>query len=130
MARNKQQDFEAYIRGEEPKNDLADFRQRDSMRQVLSTRAGRRFVYELLGVCHYGRSAFAGEAVHTTNALAGKQLVGEWAMGLLNLTYPEAFSIMVKEAKEDETNDRQQQQPNDADSANHLGTDATNDQPN
>ena len=81
----------------------------DSIKSVLSFRAGRRFIYDLLGVCHFGRSPFSGEAVHTTNALAGKQLVGEWVMDLLTNAYPEAYSLMLKEAKEDNDHDNRKQ---------------------
>lgn len=98
-------DFEEEISG--IKHDEPPFRDRDleAMKYALASRSGRRLVYSLLGVCHFGRSAFGGTN-EVTNFLTGKQSVGEYIMGLLNMTSPEAFSLMVKEAKEDEDNDR------------------------
>jgi hypothetical protein len=106
-----QPDFEEMIRGgaavlRNPRSQ----REIDDVKHILSTRQGRRFYYNLLGQCHFGRSAFAGNN-EMTNALSGKQLIGEWASDLLNLAFPEAYAMMLKEAKEDEANDRHQSEP-------------------
>lgn len=106
-------DFEKEISGISDAPQLPD-RDMEAMRLTLRTRAGRRVVYSLLGVCHYGVSAFGGTN-EITNFNAGKQSVGEHLMRLLNLTSPEAFSLMVKEAKEDEQHDRANDQRDRAD---------------
>lgn len=124
-------DFETEIRGELPVDDRAIMRTKEATLSVLSTRQGRRFVYDLLGVCHFGRSSFSGEAVHTASALGGKQLIGEWTMDLILSTYPEAYASMVKEAKEDHDHDRHNDNLTDADSGNTIdpGADGSSSQP-
>lgn len=104
MSDNKS--FEDIIRDAPKEEPIVAHRTLESLKHVLSFRNGRRFVYDLLGVCHFGRSPFSGEHIHTTVALAGKQLVGEWVMDLLITTYPEAYGLMLKEAKEDFDHDR------------------------
>lgn len=128
-------DFEQEISGQPTQASPYDSRDIEALRHVLKTRHGRRFVYSLLGVCHFGRSAFGGTN-EITNHLTGKQAVGEHVMGLLNLTSPEAFSLMVKEANEDEKHDRRIDERNRADH-DHANTidpdgkraDANDDQP-
>src|SRR5689334_16434718 len=109
--RHQPNEFEQMIRGDAPPPVNARGKKEiDDVRHVLSTRQGRRFYYNLLGQCHFGRSAYTGNR-EMTDALAGKQLVGEWASDLLTLAFPEAYVLMLKEAKEDEDNARSQPQP-------------------
>lgn len=123
-------DFEQEISGTPP--DASPYRDKEveAMRHVLGTRSGRRMIYALLGVCHFGRSAFGGTN-EITNHLTGKQAVGEYVIGLLNLTNPEAFSLMVKEAKEDEEHDRRNDERTraTADSTTSFNADHNADQP-
>lgn len=105
--------FEEQIKGSQKEGDYN--RTNDAIKHVLSTRLGRRFVYDLLGICHFGKSPFTGQD-NLTNCLAGKQLVGEWVMDLLTENYVEAYNLMIKEAKEDYNNDR-----NNANASNSSG---------
>lgn len=89
----------------EAQKEEAERRIRDAWQSILSHRSGRRVVFDLLGVCHFGLSAFAGET-NATMFIAGKQKVGEHIMDMLNLVSPEAYQLMIKEAKEDSENDR------------------------
>ena len=98
-------DFEKEISGQPADDKPFRDRELEAMTHVLATRSGRRLVYDLLGICHFGRAPFAGENAFTAHTLIGKQMVGEHIMGLLNLTNPEAYTLMVKEAKEDAQHD-------------------------
>ena len=76
-------------------------------RHMLRSREGRRVIYDILGICHFGKSAFAGENA-ITNFVAGKQKVGEHVMDMMNGVYPESYALMLKELNEDEEYDKQQ----------------------
>ena len=108
-----------------------DERLDEAVKSILSYRHGRKFFYELIGVCHFGRSSFCGEATNTSQALAGKQQVGEWAMDLLNRVHPEAYALMIKEARENtQYDDRKQQSSNGSDSTREFATaDSSGEQP-
>lgn len=92
--------------GEPKPDDYSSARITDAWVSMLETRYGRRVVYDLLGICHYGMSAFA-ERNSTTNFVAGKQKVGEYIANMINLVAPDAFHLMLKEAKEDRDYDRE-----------------------
>lgn len=73
---------------------------RTAWADVLSSRAGRRVVHDLLSVCHFGMSSYAGDA-NTTMFVAGKQKVGEEIMNMINLSDPDAFFKMTKEYQDE-----------------------------
>lgn len=84
-----------------------DKRTKDAWESVLGSREGRRMIFDLLGVCHFGVSAFTGDNA-TTNFLAGKQKVGEYVMDMINSVAPNHYHLMTKEAREDQDYDREQ----------------------
>lgn len=89
--------------------DFAEQRVKENWFTVLGTRAGRAVVMDILRMCHYGMSAFAGDAEVTT-MITGKQKVAEGVTAMMNEVDPDAFITMLKEAKEDNLNDRANEQ--------------------
>lgn len=82
-------------------------------KDTLRTRSGRRLIYDLLAMCHYGLSPFAGED-STTNFISGKQKVGEGIMAMVSSLDPKAFPLMITEAMEDQENDNRNARDADA----------------
>lgn len=82
-----------------------DKRTLDAYASMLSTREGRRVMWDLLGITHYGLSSFTGDNNHS-NFIAGKQKVGEYLGQMINIIEPDLWSVLTKEAREDEEYDR------------------------
>lgn len=81
----------------------------DSWTFLLSSRKGRVVLRDLLLLTRFGKSAFGGDS-ETTLVNSGLQMVGEYIIEKLSECYPEAYSLMLTEAKEDEEYDRQSKQ--------------------
>lgn len=76
---------------------------------LLKTRNGRVILKHLLEMTEYGVSAWSG-STEATLVNSGKQIIGERVMEQVNLIFPEAYALMMKEAKEDDSYDRSEQQ--------------------
>jgi len=72
----------------------------EDLRQVLSTRQGRRFYWNLLSFCGVFESSFTGNS--QTFFLEGKRTVGLKMLANLNDAQPEAYVTMMNEAKGEE----------------------------
>lgn len=76
----------------------------DAWSSILSHRNGRRVIHDLLQICQYGLSPFEGDT-NMCVFTSGKQKVAEYVMGMVSLTDPHAYFLMIKEAKEDKDYD-------------------------
>ena len=83
---------------EELRQDL----ERDAFKTVLSTRAGRRFLWQLLGDCGLTKNPFTGDN-NATNFNCGRQSVATDLLVKIDAYDPSAFTQMSREAKEEET---------------------------
>lgn len=96
-------DFEKSIMDLPDETGKLDF-VKDSFKSVASTRQGRRFLYHLLIQSGYKCSTFHEDSrIHAFNE--GQRNVGLWVENLMAEFCPETETLMVKEAKEDLTND-------------------------
>lgn len=75
---------------------------KDAIIATMSTRNGRRFVFNILSQCGLMRNAFTGQA-STTDFNLGQQNIGHWLYNLIDVECPELYLTMMKESKE--TND-------------------------
>lgn len=94
--------------GLEPeKKNIYDWRS-DAWLWALRHPMGRRLIYDMLDKTMIGVSAFGGSAEITT-LNAGKQMIGEYVLGMLNQLAPDAYTLMLKEQQQlkEATNDRQ-----------------------
>lgn len=96
---------EEVLGAEDKPDEDHDFqRTKDAWFALLDYREGRRVIYDLLNVCHYGLSPFTGNN-DMTNMIAGKQKIGEYIMEMVNSLSPESYHLMLKEAQEDRSDD-------------------------
>jgi len=72
----------------------------EDIKNVLSSRSGRRFYWRLLSFCGVFESSFTGNS--QTFFLEGKRTVGLKMLDDLNRAQPDAYVTMMKEAKGDE----------------------------
>jgi hypothetical protein len=70
---------------------------KDAWMQTLRNRSGRRVIWDLLGISHFGLSGFTANN-ETTNFISGKQKVAEY---IFQNIPPNIFYLMSTEAKED-----------------------------
>lgn len=82
------------------KEKLSRERELQDIKQVLSTRNGRRFYWNLLGFCGVFESSFTGNS--QTFFLEGKRTVGLKLLADLNEADPESYLKMMQEAKGEE----------------------------
>lgn len=69
----------------------------DEMRQIVSTKIGRRFIWNLLCECGIFQSSFDGSS--RTFFKEGERNVGLKILTKLHDAHPEAYGTMVKESK-------------------------------
>ena len=74
-------------------------REVDDMAWVLSTPQGRRFIWRYLGECGLFRSSFVGQFQTFFNE--GERNIGLKLLADVNDAHPEAYVIMMKEARKD-----------------------------
>lgn len=71
----------------------------DDIKWVLSTPMGRRFIWRYLGECGIFRSSFVGQ--FQTFFHEGERNIGLKLLADVNDSQPEAYVIMMKEARKD-----------------------------
>lgn len=69
----------------------------DEMRQVVSTKQGRRFIWQLMCDCGIFQCSFDGSS--RTFFKEGERNVGLKILARLNNAHPEVYGIMIKESK-------------------------------
>lgn len=69
--------------------------QKDDMREILNTDAGRRFLWRLLGHCRVNQSVFEPNSRMAYNS--GMQDVGHFVLGEIVAAKPEAYLQMMQE---------------------------------
>lgn len=80
-------------------------RLRDAVRTAVSSRQGRHLLWAILQQTGLMSLSYTGEA-NSTSFNEGQRNTGIWLMAQLDQYAPDAFLIMMKESKEDMTNDR------------------------
>lgn len=73
-------------------------RELDDVKAVLSTKEGRRVWWKFLDFCGVFRSSFTGN--NSTFYNEGQRNVGLKMLGDMNEAMPDAYALMLKEAKE------------------------------
>lgn len=71
----------------------------NDVREVLNTRRGRRFMWELLDFCGIFRTSLANE--HQIFYNEGQRNVGLKLLADINEAAPQAYAVMLAESKED-----------------------------
>jgi len=98
----------------------------DDLIYVMSTIKGRRFIWELMGLCGKGRQPFVVGAPDATNFNCGKIDV---AIQLEAMADPDLYVLMTKEAKEKiyerPTDDHDDGNPLNASTSSGSGNSAT-----
>lgn len=80
---------------------------------VMSTRQGRRFVYNLLGNSGINGLSFNANDPHITSFNDGNRNQGIWLQSLVLERCFEEYVLMLREAKEAQDNERSNQQRSD-----------------
>lgn len=73
---------------------------REDVAAVLSTSAGRRFVWDLLGRCGIFALSYARGDTHETAFNEGKRQIGNPLFAEIQSEHPEAYAQMAAESKE------------------------------
>lgn len=79
---------------------LAKARKDFIAQQLMGTRAGRAYVWELLTFCHVFRTSIVAGDPYGTHVQEGERNVGLKLLADVNRDAPEAYRLMVEEAKE------------------------------
>lgn len=75
-------------------------------RTIVATRAGRRFIWRYLGRCGVFESSFIPEQKEAATFFReGERNIGLQLLAEINRAQPEAYALMLKEAKEEELKD-------------------------
>jgi hypothetical protein len=64
---------------------------------VLSTEHGRAFIWNLVAMCRFTGSSFAGENTHLTAFNEGRRDIGARVFGPILEKHPEMFTTMQRE---------------------------------
>lgn len=83
-----------------------DQRSSDAIKAVMSTRPGRRYVWEILARCGLMQTSFNPDAL-VLSFNEGQRNVGLSIFNDIDTNCSEAYLLMIKEAKEDELYDRE-----------------------
>lgn len=75
------------------------FKEKEELKQLLSTYAGRNFVWRILAECGIYQSSFTGTA-ETTFFKEGKRQIGIWLLSEIHSADPTAYARMQTEAIE------------------------------
>ena len=79
---------------------LAKARRDFIAQSLMGTRAGRAYVWELLTFCHVFRTSIVAGDPYGTHVQEGERNVGLKLLADVNEAAPEAYRVMVEEAKE------------------------------
>ena len=90
---------ENQVKSAAKKERIEEIRRLDDVREVLSTRGGRRFLWRYLGLCHMYSSSFTGDPI-TTAFKEGERNVGLKIQADINEADPEKILLMMKEGQE------------------------------
>lgn len=71
----------------------------DDVKWILSTPQGRRFMWRYLGECGVFKSSFVGQ--YQTFFNEGERNIGLKLLADVNDAHPEAYVLMMKEARKD-----------------------------
>lgn len=88
------------IKGARDREKRREMRDRDDLKQILDTKAGRRFIWRKLQECGFFRSSFTGNS--ETFFREGMRNMGLKLMAEVNEACPEAYVLMLKESQEDD----------------------------
>lgn len=83
----------------------AEQRFKTALTDVMASRRGRSFVHSVLTACAMGENPLH-EIPHVMGFNVGKQDVGRWLTDNIYSLCPEFYETMLREAREDEENDR------------------------
>jgi hypothetical protein len=72
----------------------------DRIKTVMSTRDGRRYLWDLMDTCHVFESTFTSDPYRTAYS-EGARLIGLKVLAQVNTLPAETYLLMVNEAKED-----------------------------
>ena len=81
------------------KQESLNDRRLNDVREVLNSRRGRRFMWELLDFCGVFKTSFADQ--HQIFYNEGQRNVGLKLLADVNEAAPEAYLLMLREAKEE-----------------------------
>ena len=73
------------------------------MEWLLAQPQGRRFIWRYLEKCGIFKTSFTGS--RETDFLEGQRNVGLWLLADVNEATPEAYAVMLKEARQKGVND-------------------------
>ncbi len=79
---------------------LAKARHDFILQQLMGTKAGRAYVWELLTFCHVFRTSIIAGDPYATHVQEGERNVGLKLLADINRDAPEAYQTMIEEAKE------------------------------
>ena len=118
------------VRNAAKKERLAIRQANDDTRAVLSTPAGRRYVWRLLGKCGVFRQdsphGSTGEVLFQSGQEAGRRKIGLELMAEIQQVDPSLYATMAKEAVEEERTAQPDEQPQHEDTHGTNDTDDTN----
>jgi len=91
---------EVSVKKRKTKTKLRQERNEEELRQLLSHRMGRNFIWNVLSQCGVYRSSFNGD--HTSTIFnEGKRSIGLWIMEQIMAADDSAYLRMQREAKDD-----------------------------
>ncbi len=98
-------DFESPEQKQEREEAEREYRRElDDLRFILSTKQGRRFVWNILQLSGVTRQSFAGESTHETAFREGNRVHGLKLFAAIHLACPERYAEMGKEAEKPQSN--------------------------